>query len=268
MITDNREQTYILVVDEMKAHYRERGTSPTYDLKMQDDPSMDPSNHPIWADWIKVSRTSSGCVGSLIITEQDTNPNDVLFRSYGSPFQALAAAILYNTDVYVASCEAACEELNKPDSVHPVLIRCKPADPWKYSFVEWTKTPEDALLLLCKLGPRTMLALFLSRNQVHHRELCFSTQCSISGNSRVLHPPPRPPTMAKSVKEKATANRKTRKKRRTKGKNSGIMDENQEFRRLLNEILANEALIGEKEWPKKVPPLGKFLLTSFTFWQL
>ena len=97
MITDNRDQTYLFVVDEMKAHYRVRDTPPTYDLEMQDDTSVDPTNHPLWADWIKVSQTSSGCVGSLIITEQDTNPNDVFCRSYGTPLQALAAAILYNT---------------------------------------------------------------------------------------------------------------------------------------------------------------------------
>lgn len=267
MITDNREQTYILVVDEMKAHYRERGTSPTYDLKMQDDPSMDPSNHPIWADWIKVSRTSSGCVGSLIITEQDTNPNDVLFRSYGSPLQALAAAILYNTDVYVASCEAACEELNKPDSVHPVLIRCKPADPWKYSFVEWTKTPEDALIIMQTGSAHYVGVVPLSESSAppgivfqhamqHLREQQSTTSTSTTSNN------------GKKRRGKGNCKHQNQKKRRTKGQDSGIMDENQEFRRLLNEILANEALIGEKEWPKKVPPLGKFLLTSFTFWQL
>ena len=60
----------------------------------------------------------------------------------------MAAAILYNTDVYVAHCEAACEERDKPDRVDPFLIRCDPKDPWTFSFPQWTKAPEDTLIIM------------------------------------------------------------------------------------------------------------------------
>ena len=267
MITDNRDQTYLFVVDEMKAHYRVRDTPSTYDLEMQDDTSVDPTNHPLWADWIKVSQTSSGCVGSLIITEQDTNPNDVFCRSYGTPLQALAAAILYNTDVYVAHCEAACEERDKPDTVAPFLIRCDPKDPWTFSFPHWTKDPKDTLIIMQTGSTHYVGVVPLASESSATPGIVFQQAMQ---HLREQHSTTSTPTTSKKRLTKGRS--KEQKKRRTEDKNSGpkprIMVGKQEFRSCLEDILRNQNLIVGREWPENVPPLGKFLLTSFTFWQL
>jgi hypothetical protein len=59
---NDRTQTYILVVDVMKAYYKNRGEKSPYDTTMPDDISN--LNHPIWVDWEKLYRTSSGYVVS------------------------------------------------------------------------------------------------------------------------------------------------------------------------------------------------------------
>ena len=266
MITDNRDQTYLYVVDEMKAHYRVRDTPSTYDLEMQDDTSVDPTNHPLWADWIKVSQTSSGCVGSLIITEQDTNPNDVFCRSYGTPLQALAAAILYNTDVYVAHCEAACEERDKPDRVDPFLIRCDPKDPWTFSFPQWTKDPVDTLIIMQTGSVHYVGVVPLASKSSATPGIVFQQAMQHLREQRSTTSTPT--TSKKGQKRLRKGRSKDQKKRSRKEEGSRIMVGKQEFRRCLDDILGNQTLIVGREWPENVPPLGKFLLTSFTFWQL
>lgn len=60
MIKNDRTKTYYLVVDAMKAHYKDRHVEPPYDTAMPDDISN--LSHPIWVDWEKLYTTSSGYV--------------------------------------------------------------------------------------------------------------------------------------------------------------------------------------------------------------